>query len=512
MARPKSNKVSVAQRHGNQDISAIKSNYEKAQDALKRLYDPSRSSATTLTSLDRERIRGYLQAPANNESGLRDAARYLYIRNQVFNRLVHWYASMWDLRCRIVTPDYTLVKDNDTNKVLKQFENTLKVLDSYHLHGNWHDIAIRSYIEDIIYAIFFRDGENAFFYILDPSECKVDGEYFTGDLSFSMDMSKWRSAQRQELAEWLGDPIQSMVNEYNRTGERWIHMPDEYAACFKFNHDRLDLIFPPFAPLLQAIAGLNDVADLQALKDEASVYKLLLVPMKILSGSNESDNFEITPDLLLEYYDKLLGILPEYVAAAPIPGEITNDNVIDFSTTSADKDIDRLQQSQDTVLATSGGGAVLNANMITSTAAFNAWLKAETEYAISSLMPQIEGFTNRMLSYDVSGNPAKVKYFEVSVYTKKELADDLLKQCQYSYSYRLALGTLYGFSEWDTLALEYMETEVLELPLKMNHPLSSSFTSSGNNVTDVTDEDGGEGRPPLDDTEVTTDGDRSRNR
>ena len=64
----------------------------------------------------------------------------------------------------------------------------------------------------------------------------------------------------------------------------------------------------------------------------------------------------ISVDLLLKYFELMKSLLPEYVAAAPIPGEVTNDNVIDFSTTSADKDIDRLSQSQDTILATSGGG------------------------------------------------------------------------------------------------------------------------------------------------------------
>lgn len=505
--RPKTNKVNVSQRHGNQPIEAIKSNYDKAKEGLlKQLRDPNTGSASTsITSLDRERIRNYLQSPGNNESGLRNAARYLYIRNQVFNRICHWYASMWDLRCRNVVPTYSLTKENNPDKMKKQYENTLKILDGYHIHNNWHDVALRCYIEDMTYAIFYRDGDNAFFYMLDPEECKIDGIYYTGDLSFSMDMSKWKSTQRQQLAEWLGEPVLGMLREYERTNVRWIHMPDEYAACFKFNHDRLDLIFPPFSPLLQSIAGLNDIADLQALKDQASVYKLLLVPMKVLSGASETDEFEISPDILLEYYEKLLNILPDYIAAAPIPGEVTNDNVINFSDTSADKDVDRLQQSQDTVLATSGGGAVLNANMITSTAAFNAWLKAETEYAISSLMPQIEGFTNRMLSYDVSGDPAKVKYFEVSVYTKKELADQLLTQAQYSFSTRIALQTLMGYSEMDTLAMEYLETEVLGLPELMNHPLSSSFTQSGDG-----DEEGG--RPELDPEDLSPDGDRSRNR
>ena len=227
--------------------------------------------------------------------------------------------------------------------------------------------------------------------------------------------------------------------------------------------------------------------------------------MKTRTGADEEDAFEISPDLLLKYYDRLLDHLPEYVAAAPVPGEVTNDDVIDFSTTSADKDIDRLQQSQDTVLATSGGGAVLNANMVTSTAAFNAWLRAETEYALSSLMPQIEGFTNRMLKYDVKGNACKMKYFEESVYTKKDLRDGLLEAGQHSFSTRLAYMTTLGFSEMDALALQYFENDVLKLPETMIYPLNSSYTQSGGSEEEV-------GRPTLPDDEVTTDGDRSRNR
>ena len=121
-------------------------------------------------------------------------------------------------------------------------------------------------------------------------------------------------------------------------------------------------------------------------------------------------------------------------------------------------------------------------------------------------MPQVEGFTNRMLGYDVSGDPAKVSYFEVSVYTKAELAEQLLGACQYSFSDRLAYQTLLGYSEMETLAMEYFETQVLNLPELMNHPLSSSFTQSG--------EEGevGQGRPELNPEDISIDGDRSRNR
>ena len=485
-----------------QEVERQKINYDEAVQGLIKLKDPKRNASTILSAYDRETIRTYLQSPAQSSENLRKAVLYLYIRSQILYRISHWYSSMWDLRCRQVVPDYSLIKNNDKTKMLKQYENTLTILDSYHIHENWGDIALRCYLEDVCYIVWYRDGKNAFPYILDPSECKIDGRYYTGDFSYAIDASKWRSAQRRELAEWLGSPFKEILQEYDSTGERWIHMDDKYGAAFKYNSDRIDLIIPPFAPLLQAIAGLNDTADLQAIRDKQSVYKLLLLPMRVLTGAKNSDDFEISPSLLLKYYDKLLDILPDYVAAAPVPGEVTNDSVIDFSTTSTDKDLDRLSQSQDTVLATSGGGAVLNSSAITSTAAFNAWLKAESEFAISTLMPQVQGFVNRMLGYDVSGTPCDVKFFEVTVYTKDEVQKKLLESCQYSFSNRIFYNTFNGISERSTLAMEFLEVNGLGLPTIMNHPLQSSYTSSG---------EVGEGRPEQDPETLSPSGERSRN-
>ena len=205
--------------------------------------------------------------------------------------------------------------------------------------------------------------------------------------------------------------------------------------------------------------------------------------------------------LMLGYYEKMLENLPDYISAALIPADVDKDNVLDFSTTSSDKDVDRLEQSEKTLLGTAGGGAVLNANMITSTAAFKAWLKAETEFAISPLIPQIEGFTNRMLKYNAS-NPCTVKYFEVSVYTKEDVQATLLESCQYGFSNRLAYNTFNGISEKATMAMNLLENAILGLPEKMI-PLSSSYTQSGTN------DEGG--RPETPDDELSDSGERTRN-
>lgn len=478
-----------------------KQQYDKAVEALKKLKDPNRNTTSTLNSYSRETIRGYLQSPATSESGLRNASRYLYYRSQIYYRIVQFYATMWDLRCRKVIPKYNLAKGGNDSKILKSFYNTLDKLDIYDIQGNWYPVVEKCLVEDVCYSLFLRDDTGAFFYILDPDECRIDSKYMTGDFGFAINMSKWRTSTRQQLIEWIGEPLISMYEEYQNTNTSYIHVPDEYAACFKFRSSDYNVLVPPFAEMFQELSGLNDLADIQAIADEASIYKLLIYPIKTIANAKQSDDFQVSVDLAMEYFQKLIDeALPDYVTAAPILGD--DVKVISFTDSAADKDVDRYNQSQNTILATSGAGAVLNTSNITSTAAFKAWLKSETEFGISSLLPQIQGFTNRMLSYDLQ-NPCKVEYFEVSVYTKEDMAESLLKSCEYSFSNRLAYNTFLQISEKQTLAMLHLEQDILGLQNLMKYPLSSSHVQSGS-VEDV-------GRPATDDDELTPSGERTRN-
>ena len=329
----------------------------------------------------------------------------------------------------------------------------------------------------------------------------------TGNYSFSMDMSKWKSAQRQQIIEFIGSPLKEMYAEYQRdTTKRYVHCPDEYAVCFKFRTDDYNLVVPPFLPLFLQLAGLEDLVDIQAEADALSIYKLIYMPMEVLSGARNSDDFAISPDLSLQYLQKMIddGAVPGNVGTAAIPGKELK--TIDFEK-SVDKDTNSVEVSSKQILQTAGGGAVINANNITSTAAFEAWLQSETEFVISTLLPQIDGFCNLQLSFMVK-KPCKVKHFECSVYTQDKLAKKMFESCQYGYSNRLAYGTLIGVSEKEQLVQIYLETEALKLQDKMIYPLSSSFTTSNDGYTPEV----GQGAPEKDADELTPAGDDSRNK
>lgn len=505
VGKPNQTAKAIRERYEKEEKERVRKNYEVAKELGKTYRDPNKSYNKTLNAYTRDSIRSYLQAPVNNETNLRNTSKYLYYRSHIYFRLVQWYATMWDLRCRQVIPPYDLTTDNNADSILKIYNQTLDKLETYNLQGNWYDIAVKCYTEDVCYSLFFRDDTGSVFYILDADACKITGKYMTGDFAFAINMSKFRSQAQQELINWIGEPLVSMYREYKETGVNYIEVPPEYAACFKFRSSEWDIVIPPMATLFQELAALMDLADYQAIADAQSIYKLVTLPMKTLAGAKMADDFEISPDLMYEYFKKMVdNALPDYASSAMVPGG--NLEVVDFSTTSADKDVDRYEQSQNTILSTAGGGAVLNTSNVTSTAAFKAWLKAETEFAISSLLPQIEGFTRRILTRDLGKNACKVKYFEVSVYTKEDLIAQLLESCQYSFSNRLAYNACNGISEKDTLAMMYLEENVLKLHKKMIFPLQSSYTQNGTETGEV-----GEGRPTVPDDEISDSGDRSRN-
>ena len=509
----------------NQTVAAIREQYKieeerqkvnfanASQDKIiKTLRDLTRNSVTsTLTTTDKEKIRGYLTGNIYaNSANLISASRYLYLRSPIYSQIINKYASMYCFDCRKIEPTYSFVKGLDSTKVLKQMDATLDFLDIMSLHNTLQGVILNMWIQDVSFAIFFHDEYGSFFYPIDPSEAvidsvyQVDGGYCFG---FAIDMSRWRNQQKQALIEWLGDPLTTMWQEYERTGVRYIHVPAEYSFVVKKRIDSFDTIIPPLLPYLNQLASLNDLVDTQASADELSFYKMIYLPLDTINSSKISDDFKVSPDLAIKYFDIAADrAIPQGVSSAVIPGPELK--TIDFSD-NVSEDVNRVENSQQQILGgMSGMGALINANKaINNTELIKNSLKIESSYALYGVLEQIESWTNMQLMLNVN-NYCHVSYMPVTIFTKEDYRKTLLESMQYGFSYRLAYGTLLGFSERQTMASLMFEQEVLGLPDIMQYPLQSSYTaSSGSEKGQV-----GEGAPEKDSGELSPSGERSRNK
>ena len=449
--------------------------FAKTKQAFKQVRDVTKNvRQTTNSSYNKENVITYLQNIDNYEKELRGLSRYLFYRSQVYFRLIMYNATMFDLNARYVVPNFDPTQDNDKEAILKSYYETLKVLDNMNLQHSLLPMLINNFIEDVYYGCCWIDETGIFILKIPPEYCKISGKYFTGDFTFSVDMSNYK--RYEDIIEYLGEPLSSMYKAYGGDSKnKWQPMPDEYALCTKSRIESWETIVPAYSGLFIDLIGLLNLSDVQAVADEQDIYKLIVATIPTLTNATDSDQWAVDVDLAVDYYKKLVDTLPDYVGAAitPIPLD-----TISFSDDQS-SDTTKVQKATKEVLNTSGGAQILNSSTISGAEAFRSATRSDTEFAISSLLGQIQGWTNRMISYHVS-NPAKVKFFEVSAYTKDAFKESLQKDLQYDSTKILAINTLNGISELDTLSLNFLGNDILDLTNKFK-PLVSANTVSNKN-------------------------------
>ena len=474
-----------------------KERFTDTQNAFKQVRDVTKTTRQiSISSYSKENVIRYLQNIDSFEEELRGLSRYLFYRSQIYFRLIMYNATMFDLNARYVVPTYNPTEDNDKESILKDYYDTLIWLDRMNLQSNLLSTIINNFIEDVFFGCCWLDETGMFILKIPPNYCRISGKYFTGDYSFSVDMSQYK--KYEDVLEFLGDPLQSMYKAYGGNNQnKWQPMPDEYALCTKSRVETWETIVPIYSGLFIDLIGLLNLADVQAVADEQQIYKLITATIPTISGADEPDQWAVNIDFAVDYYNKLVESLPSYIGSVITPLPL---QTISFADDQA-SDTTKVQRATKEVLNTSGGAQILNSSTISGAEAFRAATKADTELAISALLGQIEGWTNRMLSYQMS-NPAKVKFFEVSSYTKDILKESMQKDLQYDSSKILLINSLNGISELDTLSLAFLANDILDLPSRFTTLTSANTVSSSS--------DGG--RPTVSDETISDEGSKTKDK
>lgn len=476
-------------------------NYEAASNALKKLRDVAKGSVKRVTSLNKDRVIEYLQNPTRNEANLRNVSWYLMYRNMLYRRLIVYFSSLFCLDARSVIPPYDLINPMSDDQILKSYNDTLKMINHWNINGEFLKTNTTCFIQDISYNVAYYDETGLYFLPMPPEYCRIYAQYPTGDFSYAINMAYFNGTNNWLIEAW-GEPFVSMYREYERIGTQgqWQVVPDKYCACFKYHMEDWQTIIPPWAGLFGDLINLGDIADNQAIADALDIYKLVYAKMKTITGTKMPDDYEVDPETMIAYGNRLVEeALPDYVSFGIIPGS-DDLGVIDFSNIDKSVENTKVLKTTKTVLNTSGAAQILNSADITGTTAFTAACRADELFATHSLLPQINGWFNRIMPFVVS-NPSKILFFDTGKFSKDSFRKELLEDAQYSLPTKLAVMTLSGINELDTLSLNHLEDNILNLGDRFVNPLKSSHTISGNSEG---------GRPVSDDKDLTDDGEASR--
>ena len=446
--------------------------FAKTNQAM-QLLNLNKTETRSYTIYNKENLRTYMQNPYSNENRLRNLSRFLYRVSQPYRRLIHYNAHQVDLTAMVISPNIDITQQNDTTSVLKDYYDTCLKVDSIHLNSEIYKMLVTAWIEDAAYGYIYEDDTGFFIHLLDGEYCKISSINNDGSYNFAFNFSYFK--QRQDYLEYWDSEFQTKYNTYDKdTSQKWQELDPERTICLKIGTDDPTLCIPPYIGVFENLIDTIDLQSLVSVKDELSIYKLLVARLEHMQGSDNPDEFEIDISTALEYYRKFEASLPDCVSAciSPMPIE-----PIEFKGTTTD-DTDMIDKSMSNLFKISGGSLVLN-DAKQGTTIYRAHMIADMENALKPLLGEIEIWINRHLTYNLS-NPAKVKYLETSPWMKNEKKKELIESAQYGIPVKMAVAALDGFSPLEVLRMQFLENDTLSLHTSWV-PLQSSYTQSGNN-------------------------------
>lgn len=462
------------------EYSLRQDNYAKVKNALQFL-DLTKAETRTFSTFSKETLRNYMKNPKANETSLRNLSRFLYRVSQSYRRLIDYNAQQVDLKSIIVAPRIDFTKEYKAEDVFNDYYSTCKLLDKMNLAKEMYPMLVLAWKEDASFGYIYTDDTGFMIMPLDADYCRVSSCNYDGTLNYAFDFTYFR--RHAECLEYWDKEFKKKYEAYQKNSDlRWQELNPEKTICLKVNIDDPTMCLAPYSGMLESVIDNIDLQSIVAVKDELSIYKLLVARLQPLSGSDTPDNWEVDIDSALEYYSKLEASLPDCVAAAisPLPIE-----TIEFKGTTTD-DNDMIANSTNNLFKVSGGSMVLN-DEHTGTEIYRAHMIADMEHALKPLLGEIEAWTNRYLGYNLK-NPSKVSYIETTPWMRREKRAEIIQSGQYGVPVKTVLAALDGLSPLDMLSLQYLENDVLKIH-DMWLPLNSSHTQSGVGTDAVSTDD-----------------------
>lgn len=468
-----------------------------AAKAALQLVDLTKTETRNFTIFSKEKLRTYMKNPKSNESNIRNLSRFLYRVSHNYRRLIAYNAEMVDLTAVSVIPRISLIEDIDEESILTEYYNTATQLEKMAMHSEILKCLIIAWREDVFFGYTYEDDSGFFIYPLDGDYCRISSVNFDGTLNFAFDFSYFRS-HSSDLEYWDKEFSQKYNKYLSDNTLRWQELEPSRTMCIKINIDDIGLIIPPFIGLFENLIDLIDLQSLESIKDDLSIYKLLVARMETLTNADEPDDFAVDIDTAIDYYNRLAESLPECVSFAISPLPIDTIEFKDDQT----EDVNRISTATSNLFKMSGGSQILD-NETTGTTITEAKILCDTMMALRPVLPQVEKWVNRYLTY-IMNDHSRIKYIEVSPYTKDKKKKNLLESGQNGVPVKLAIAALDGFTPLEVHSLDVLENTILKLH-ETWLPLQNSYVQSGESAPGS---DTG-GAPTKDTDELTDEGESS---
>lgn len=423
----------------------------------------------TYTNYTKENYRSYMANPKTNETKIRNMSRFLYRVSGPYRRLINYYADIplfyWNLM-----PVINTQSPPDTNRLLKQYHSLLTKLTNMNLAQEMRPVLQRALIDGVFYGIIYEDKNSFFIQGLDSEYCKIQ-EIEDGCFNFAFNLAYF-DKNKTKLDYW--DPMfKEMYDLYrtDTTNYKWQMVDNKRSICIKFDPSNLDENLPAFVGIFEGLIDLIDARTLQRAKDEIENYKLILQKIPYFKDTDDVDDFALEIDTAMQFYNRLLDVVPSSVGVALSPMEV---DTVDFKPD--DNSNDLLANSMRSVFDDSGTSQMLFNGERSGSVGLDASIKTDVAY-VWRLVEMIERWIRRYIKYNTSSIKFDFEILRVDIFNHDKAVELQLKLASSGVPNKLKLAATSGISPLQSISNQYFENEILQLHESWK-PLQTSYTQS----------------------------------
>lgn len=480
---------------------------QQLQSSIANNYVISQKKNLFSNKFTQENVQKYLENPQKYEKELRQLSMVLTTISPQYQQIVNYFASI----CKyvpVVVPNLDKFSNakgdiSDAEKIKKDYlkiSSHIEMMNIAHEFQRITEIATR---DDIFYGYVHETKDSFYIQQMDSDYCRIstisDGVYnFAFDFGYFDSNNKIKGIDGL-LIDSYPEEFQTKYKLYlnDKANMKWQELDEENTICIKFL-EGVPFIFPPYASLFNDLSDLTQYKELTKTKTQVDNYKFIGMELPINNKGDKEDDFLVSTNTAMAFYQMLLNNLPEgigaFLSATPFKD-------INFGS-GAVTDKDNVNRAEDNVF-TSSGVSPINFGKGASNSGTVKMSNMVDEARIFKLYRQFERWLNRRFK-KLYNNKFIIKLLNVSVFNLSDTIDQNLKLAQYGVPNKLMLSALAGLSQSNERGLTFLEDNILNLSEEWK-PLVSSHTQSSGNLSS------GSGRPESDVTDLSESGEQTQN-
>ena len=485
--------------------------YAKAMSNLPLDGLVSRSQKSSLYSkYTKEEVSNWLSNPSSYEKELRDIVDYLCAISPQFCRLIEYIPNMALITPFIKQKDKKYKNTKVADKKLKDYDKMCEYYDTLNIKSLGTIILKEVFKYGVYYGLEIEGKYQTYTKKLDPNYCKIISEGEQG-LGIAFDFSYFNG--NAYLLENGYPPIFTQLYNDYQSGEQtlkglnlssnWQPVPVDITFVVKYDMNK-NYSIPPYVNIFSALYDLDEYQSLNKAKVTAENFTMIGLKIPTLPNANAPDMYAVGNDMIDATTEQLDYSLPDYMGYFTTPADITTIK----ATSTSDNSVDNVANAVKNVWNSSG----YSENMFGVANSTAGTLEYSTKVDEQQLFPiyrQLENHWDYKFKTKLK-DCFSFKLLNTSWFNISNMIDKHLLQAQHGVPVAFILPLLLGYEITDIEDMYKMQTDIFNI-YETWIPLQSSYTTSSSDNSSETSDVTGKGRPTKDSSDLTANGEKTRN-